>query len=240
MTERTHCPPGCECREREREMQATVEAFLAIPSQGSGPNRTAHNEAKERLRALLAATPEPQAAPHDYGQHAAFLRAMEPQAAPPCVGCGRPAVCNGESGLMCDICCGHDGTGEEACDYLTQPAPPSSEPEMDGDGNPRVYPCRRCGDMRSAPEGGTTFTVCDECWDATRAERTGETAPPAAAPGLVERLERIAATQESRCINGDEWPIARIGSDRLYLTDIRELLAALRLPPHPGDAMTSN
>lgn len=29
----------------------------------------------------------------------------------------------------------------------------------------QVYPCADCGVMRSKSEGGTTFTVCDECWD---------------------------------------------------------------------------
>lgn len=33
------------------------------------------------------------------------------------------------------------------------------------DKNARIYPCTRCGVMRSEAEGGTTFTVCDECWD---------------------------------------------------------------------------
>ena len=28
-----------------------------------------------------------------------------------------------------------------------------------------LYPCDRCGKKRSQNEGGTTFTVCDECWD---------------------------------------------------------------------------
>jgi len=32
-------------------------------------------------------------------------------------------------------------------------------------GDDRVYPCDECGKMRSKNEGGTTFTVCDECWD---------------------------------------------------------------------------
>ncbi len=27
------------------------------------------------------------------------------------------------------------------------------------------YPCKKCGKMRTKDEGGTTFTVCDECWD---------------------------------------------------------------------------
>lgn len=31
--------------------------------------------------------------------------------------------------------------------------------------NLRIYPCADCGRMRSKNEGGTTFTVCDGCWD---------------------------------------------------------------------------
>jgi hypothetical protein len=30
---------------------------------------------------------------------------------------------------------------------------------------PRIYPCRECGVMRTKSEGGTIFTVCDACWD---------------------------------------------------------------------------
>lgn len=29
----------------------------------------------------------------------------------------------------------------------------------------QIYPCADCGKMRSKAQGGTTFTVCDECWD---------------------------------------------------------------------------
>jgi len=28
-----------------------------------------------------------------------------------------------------------------------------------------IYPCDRCGVMRTKEQGGTIFTVCDECWD---------------------------------------------------------------------------
>ena len=28
-----------------------------------------------------------------------------------------------------------------------------------------VYPCTECGVQRTKAEGGTTFTVCDVCWD---------------------------------------------------------------------------
>jgi hypothetical protein len=34
------------------------------------------------------------------------------------------------------------------------------------DGLP-TYPCERCGKPRTKAEGGTVFTVCDACWDAT-------------------------------------------------------------------------
>lgn len=29
----------------------------------------------------------------------------------------------------------------------------------------KIYPCDDCGKLRSKNEGGTTFTVCDDCWD---------------------------------------------------------------------------
>ena len=28
-----------------------------------------------------------------------------------------------------------------------------------------MYPCADCGKLRTKAEGGTIFTVCDECWD---------------------------------------------------------------------------
>ena len=28
-----------------------------------------------------------------------------------------------------------------------------------------LYPCADCGKLRTKDEGGTTFTVCDKCWD---------------------------------------------------------------------------
>ena len=29
----------------------------------------------------------------------------------------------------------------------------------------QMYTCTDCGKLRTKDEGGTTFTVCDECWD---------------------------------------------------------------------------
>jgi len=36
-------------------------------------------------------------------------------------------------------------------------------------GGEEKYPCVDCGVLRTKAEGGTTFTVCDECWDKRRA-----------------------------------------------------------------------
>lgn len=30
---------------------------------------------------------------------------------------------------------------------------------------PRIYPCVKCGALRTKDEGGEVFTVCDDCWD---------------------------------------------------------------------------
>jgi len=40
-------------------------------------------------------------------------------------------------------------------------------PEVKGEGkdDKEIYPCADCGKMRSKNQGGTTFTVCEECWD---------------------------------------------------------------------------
>jgi hypothetical protein len=32
-------------------------------------------------------------------------------------------------------------------------------------GQEKLYPCAECGKLRTKDEGGTTFTVCDECWE---------------------------------------------------------------------------
>ena len=46
-----------------------------------------------------------------------------------------------------------------------------------------MYPCADCGVLRTKAEGGTTFTVCDPCWDKRRA------APPS--EDTVTRARRL-------------------------------------------------
>jgi hypothetical protein len=37
-----------------------------------------------------------------------------------------------------------------------------------------VYPCAECGKLRTKDQGGTTFTVCDACWDKPIRARRGK------------------------------------------------------------------
>ena len=39
------------------------------------------------------------------------------------------------------------------------------------DSDDEVYPCQDCGILRSKNQGGTTFTVCDRCWDKARKKK---------------------------------------------------------------------
>jgi len=50
-------------------------------------------------------------------------------------------------------------------DRLTMNRPETPTPEGQMTGGVPQYPCADCGKLRTKDEGGTTFTVCDECWD---------------------------------------------------------------------------
>ena len=52
--------------------------------------------------------------------------------------------------------------GDEADCPAFEPVIPESQTPEDSE---RIYPCADCGKLRSKDEGGTTFTVCAECWD---------------------------------------------------------------------------
>jgi hypothetical protein len=54
----------------------------------------------------------------------------------------------------------------------------SPEPERTGGAGERTYPCLYCLTMRTKAEGGTVFSVCDECWD-KHPPGTKPSAPPA-------------------------------------------------------------
>lgn len=84
-------------------------------------------------------------------------------------------------------------------DSSPDPLPTAGEP---------TYPCDRCGKPRTKAEGGTTFTVCDDCWDATMEHWIGTAPtdtprpirPTAGEPTLAElcaEVERQAACIEA-------------------------------------------
>ena len=50
-----------------------------------------------------------------------------------------------------------------------------------------IYPCDRCGTMRTKAEGGTVFTVCDKCWDETT--KPSEPAPCATCGGTGRLMD---------------------------------------------------
>lgn len=69
----------------------------------------------------------------------------------------------------------------------------------------RIYPCNRCGVMRSKDEGGTVFTVCDDCWEKTMP-----------LPAVVDETARLRAEVERLARERDEWKecAARTGTER--------------------------
>jgi len=62
----------------------------------------------------------------------------------------------------------------------------------------RKYPCDMCGKLRSKNEGGTTFTVCDECWDKSHLEET---------PKRIDSEEEMLRWQHIICKCGHQYNI---------------------------------
>ena len=49
-----------------------------------------------------------------------------------------------------------------------EPIMPGPDKEWDSEAQAAIYPCAMCGKLRTKDEGGTVFTVCDNCWDNIR------------------------------------------------------------------------
>lgn len=60
----------------------------------------------------------------------------------------------------CQSCGLIDGYHEKGCHFCPEGNP--WKPELEAE---QQYPCAKCGKLRTKAQGGTTFTVCDECWD---------------------------------------------------------------------------
>lgn len=95
--------------------------------------------------------------------------------------------------------------------FSAQPAAQQAVP--DGE---RRYPCDRCGKLRTEAEGGTTFTVCDKCWDILHRKSapdgeprwTGRTATYAEALGFdpaTGKKRQPAAQYECRLCEDTRW-----------------------------------
>jgi len=48
---------------------------------------------------------------------------------------------------------------------VTQTLDTQEKSECPKEDSDRIYPCIECGKLRTRDEGGTTFTLCDKCWD---------------------------------------------------------------------------
>lgn len=60
-----------------------------------------------------------------------------------------------------------------------------------------AYPCHMCGVTRTREEGGTVFTVCDECWDALDHCRRAALIEPVPAGNAGAGADRIAQVRQS-------------------------------------------
>jgi hypothetical protein len=71
-----------------------------------------------------------------------------------------------------------EGNWDEIIAEREDPSVGESATAASGEAEP-TYPCADCGKLRTKAEGGTTFTVCDECWD--------KHYPPRSAPAPAQR-----------------------------------------------------
>ncbi len=84
---------------------------------------------------------------------------------------GQYDPCDGHPGENCTVCrgaCSCHYARESAClCHLGWRHCPIHQDEGHARSGPSepTYPCDNCGKLRTKAEGGTTFTVCDECWD---------------------------------------------------------------------------
>ena len=67
--------------------------------------------------------------------------------------------------------------------------PTHQEPKKDSEA---IYPCLGCGVMRTKAEGGTTFTVCDDCWDKQYPKRPKKMT-------VEDELAKVLWGKESKC-----------------------------------------
>ena len=116
--------------------------------------------------------------------------------------------------------CPHDCPGRIARVALSTSTAPASDDE-------RKYPCDDCGVMRTKAEGGTTFTVCDACWDKHYGKPAPTLYPPRWEGGMF--MEELIATKCPGCNNVGQacYGLTLYHNDRIHaLFKARRSLAA--------------
>lgn len=70
------------------------------------------------------------------------------------------------------------------------------------------YPCSKCGKLRTKAEGGTTFTVCDKCWDRERARNSIPPEQSQKDSGENMEQEKIKPRTEEETERGERMRVA--------------------------------
>ena len=90
-----------------------------------------------------------------------------------------------------------------------------------------LYPCADCGKLRTKAQGGTTFTVCEECWD----KKYGKSKP--AAPS-IDNPRLLTLDEKKEIFSGYGWhdtgTLEQIFDAGLKAQDIKTFEAARKVP----------
>lgn len=86
------------------------------------------------------------------------------------------------------------------------------------------YPCEKCGRPRTKAEGGTTFTVCDACWD-QKPDVTPETVDIALFQELARHCHSYSQVQLAIAF---EKAVARIEADAAEIGRLNEQLKLIQ------------
>lgn len=100
-----------------------------------------------------------------------------------------------------------------------------------------TYPCKQCGVLRTKAEGGTTFTVCDECWNAP-SQPSVEAAPLCADEHDGGRYSHACGLKRGHdgphCSGRESWPAVPLAPTP------PETLKAITFPPEVTAKLLAN
>ena len=90
-----------------------------------------------------------------------------------------------------------------------------------------LYPCAECGKPRTKDEGGTTFTLCDECWKKHYGKQPTEARQDELA-GIREKIAKICTARYFECSYNDAeiaWSEATEESKEDMLNNANQILS---------------